>query len=127
MGTSSALLPFIGQQSGTDAPYGGHAAGPSWRDIIQFTESASGAFGVAFGELRETMAAVGSTKVSQRTAAHGSVTRFGASHLHKVGNLSAAPAVSVHAYSPPLAAMRRYEMTASGLALVRTDRAGLDW
>ena len=160
MGTSSVLLPFIGQQSGTDAPCGGHAAGPSWRDIIQFTEgdrwfhrlalaedyeiwllswlpgqqtgfhdhgSASGAFGVAFGELRETMAAVGSTKVGQRTAAHGSVTRFGASHLHNVGNLSAAPAVSVHAYSPPLAAMRRYEMTASGLALVRTDWAGLDW
>jgi hypothetical protein len=35
--------------------------------------------------------------------------------------------VSVHAYSPPLTAMRRYEMAPSGLVQVRTDVAEEDW
>ena len=88
---------------------------------------ASGAFTVASGELRETLAAPGSSRVRRRAAGQGSVTRFGGQHLHDVGNVSAAPAISVHAYSPPLSAMRRYQMTRSGLALLRTDRAELDW
>lgn len=89
--------------------------------------NAAGAFAVAQGELRETLAAAGRRPVRQRTAAAGSVTSFGARHLHDVSNVTADPAVSVHAYSPPLAAMRRFEMTDSGLALVRTDRAEVDW
>jgi|SRR5271165_2206265 len=88
---------------------------------------ASGAFAVAQGELRETVAAARRTQVRRRTAATGSVTTFGGRHLHDVGNVAAAPAVSVHAYSPPLSAMRRYAMTSAGLALVRTERAELDW
>jgi Cysteine dioxygenase type I len=55
------------------------------------------------------------------------VTSLGGRHLHDVGNDAADPAVSVHAYSPPLSAMRRYEMTSAGQALVRTERAELDW
>ncbi|HEY2312504.1 MAG TPA: cysteine dioxygenase family protein [Streptosporangiaceae bacterium] len=89
--------------------------------------SASGAFAVAHGELREALASLGRSRVRHRTAVAGSVTSFGGRHLHDVGNISAAPAVSVHAYSPPLSAMRRYEMTSSGLVLVRTERAELDW
>jgi predicted metal-dependent enzyme (double-stranded beta helix superfamily) len=88
---------------------------------------ASGAFAVARGELRETLASAGRSQVRHRAAREGSVTRFGGRHLHDVGNVGPAAAVSVHAYSPPLSAMRRYEMTSSGLALVRTDRAELDW
>jgi predicted metal-dependent enzyme (double-stranded beta helix superfamily) len=88
---------------------------------------ASGAFAVALGELRETLGTPGGRRVRHRTASSGSVTRFGGRHLHDVGNVAAKPAVSVHSYSPPLSAMRRYEMTAAGLALVRTDRAELDW
>lgn len=88
---------------------------------------ACGAFGVAQGELRETLARPGSNEMRYRSAPAGSVTSFGASHLHDVSNAAAVPAVSVHAYSPPLTAMRRYEMTAAGLALVGTDRAELDW
>ena len=88
---------------------------------------ARGAFAVAQGELRETLAWPGSTRVRHRCASAGSVTRFGGRHLHDVSNVTASPAVSVHAYSPPLTAMRRYEMTATGLAQVRTDRAELDW
>jgi hypothetical protein len=88
---------------------------------------ARGAFAVAEGELRESLGRPGSSHVQCRRAPAGSVTRFGAQHLHDVGNASAVPAISVHAYSPPLTAMRRYEMTAAGLAVVRTDRAELDW
>ena len=88
---------------------------------------AFGAFAVLRGELRESLATAGRRRVRQRTARPGRVTTFGARHLHDVGNESAAPAVSVHAYSPPLTAMRRYEMAPSGLALVRTDLAEQDW
>lgn len=88
---------------------------------------ASGAFAVAQGELRETLAAPGRRRVRYRNAAAGTLTRFGSRHVHDVGNIAAGAAVSVHAYSPPLSAMRRYEMTASGLVLVRTDCAELQW
>jgi len=89
--------------------------------------NASGAFAVAQGELRETLAAVGSRRLQHRTAGLDSVTSFGRRHVHEVTNASATRAVSVHAYPPPLSAMRRYELTASGLTLSRTDRAELDW
>jgi hypothetical protein len=88
---------------------------------------ACGAFVVAQGELRETLAAVGSRRVRHRPAGLGTVTTFGGRHLHEVGNGVTSPSVSVHAYSPPLTAMRRYEMTGSGLKLAGTDRAELDW
>jgi predicted metal-dependent enzyme (double-stranded beta helix superfamily) len=88
---------------------------------------ASGAFAVAQGELRESLAAPARHHLRHRTAVAGSVTSFGAEHLHEVSNVAAAPAISVHAYSPPLTAMRRYEMRESGLALVGTDRAEINW
>ena len=88
---------------------------------------ARGAFAVAQGELHESLARPGRNRVRNRCAPAGSVTTFGAQHLHDVSNASTAPAISVHAYSPALTAMRRYEMTAAGLTLVRTERAELDW
>jgi hypothetical protein len=88
---------------------------------------ASGAFAVAQGDLYETLAWPGSSRLRHRTAPAGAVTSFGGEHVHEVGNLGPAPAVSVHAYSPPLSAMRRYEFAGSGLTLVRTDRAEVDW
>jgi predicted metal-dependent enzyme (double-stranded beta helix superfamily) len=88
---------------------------------------ARGAFAVAHGELNEALASAGRRRIRHRVAREGSVTSFGGHHLHDVSNASATPAVSVHAYSPPLSAMRRYEMTTSGLVLVRTERAELDW
>ena len=88
---------------------------------------ARGAFAVAQGELRESLAQPGRNRVRNRCASAGSVTTFGARHLHDVSNAATAPAISVHAYSPPLTAMRRYEMTAAGLTLTGTDRAELDW
>jgi predicted metal-dependent enzyme (double-stranded beta helix superfamily) len=88
---------------------------------------ADGAFAVAQGELQESLAAPDRSQVRHRTAAAGSVTRFGGRHLHDVSNVAAAPAISVHAYSPPLTAMRRYEITASGLVLVGIQTAEADW
>jgi hypothetical protein len=55
------------------------------------------------------------------------VTSFGGRHLHDVSNVGATPAVSVHAYSPPLTAMRRYEMAPSGLVMVGTERSEINW
>jgi hypothetical protein len=88
---------------------------------------AAGAFAVAQGSVLETLAQPGSRHIRARLAAEGTVRMFGAGHLHDVGNVSRVPAVSVHAYSPPLTAMRRYDMTETGLTFVRTDQAELDW
>jgi hypothetical protein len=88
---------------------------------------ASGAFAVADGELLERTARVGQTAASGRRVATGLVRSFGRSYLHDVQNVAAAPAVSVHAYSPPLTLMRRYAMTASGLALTGREAAGGGW
>ena len=41
----------------------------------------------------------------------GQVRSFGVRFIHHVVNHSSAPAVSVHAYSPPLPPMRRYALT----------------
>jgi predicted metal-dependent enzyme (double-stranded beta helix superfamily) len=88
---------------------------------------AHGAFAVADGELRETLATPGGRRIVERVARHRSLTRFGGRHLHDVGNVTLEPAVSVHVYSPPLSDMRRYQMTAAGLELTGTDRAEQDW
>jgi predicted metal-dependent enzyme (double-stranded beta helix superfamily) len=88
---------------------------------------AAGAFAVAQGEILETLASPGRRQLRYSPATAGTVRTFGREHLHDMSNAMATPAISVHAYSPPLTAMRRYEMTPSGLMLVRTDHAELDW
>jgi hypothetical protein len=88
---------------------------------------AVGAFAVADGKLLESTATVGSAAVRSRQLRAGAVRSFGAAHLHDVRNAAGAPAVSVHAYSPPLSAMRQYEMTASGLTLTGTETADEGW
>jgi Cysteine dioxygenase type I len=88
---------------------------------------AVGAFAVAGGELRESTAQVGRGEISSRALSAGSVRSFGANYLHDVSNASVRPAVSVHAYSPPLSLMRRYEMTGSGLVLAGTETADEGW
>src|SRR5580698_7951104 len=74
---------------------------------------ASGAFTVALGTLLES-----------RPVGAGGVRSFGPRYIHNVRNASAASvAVSVHAYSPPMSAMTRYEMTQSGLVTLGTEAA----
>src|SRR6266567_8388025 len=74
---------------------------------------AAGAFAVADGELRERAAAVGRPWIRSRDVPAGRWRSFGSRHVHDVRNVSARPAVSIHAYSPPLSARRRYEMTST--------------
>jgi Cysteine dioxygenase type I len=88
--------------------------------------SAAGAFAVAQGRVRERTV-TGSGQVRQRTVSPDRVRSFGSRHVHDVVNAFAGPAVTVHAYSPPLTAMRRYELTASGLVHTATERAEQDW
>ena len=80
-----------------------------------------GAFAVGRGELQEHTVRGGG--VSVRTVTSGACRSFGPRFIHHVVNNSAGPAVSVHAYSPPLPEMRRYELTAGGLRYTGTEPA----
>ena len=88
---------------------------------------AAGAFAVAAGQVRErTVAAAQRPLVRDLTVARGSVRTFGPHYTHDVVNVFAEPAVTVHAYSPPLTAMRRFELTGSGLVQTGTEMEE-DW
>jgi predicted metal-dependent enzyme (double-stranded beta helix superfamily) len=87
----------------------------------------SGAFTVVQGELRERTPAAGRTSLATSAFASGRIRSFGPRHVHEVVNESAVPAVSIHAYSPPLSGMRRYELTQSGLVLAAVETAGERW
>ena len=87
---------------------------------------ANGAFGVVWGELDEHVIARGGA-VGANPVAPGTVRSFGPRHVHDVRNSSAGSvAVSVHAYSPPLSAMTRYDLTPGGLVPIRTEGTD-DW
>jgi predicted metal-dependent enzyme (double-stranded beta helix superfamily) len=77
--------------------------------------SSAGAFAVARGDLLERAAPGGRPEASGRVLAAGSVRSFGAAYVHDVRNDSALPAISIHAYSPPLLTMRRYEVASGGV------------
>jgi len=88
---------------------------------------AAGAFAVAEGQVRERTVATGQRPlVRNLTVARGSVRTFGPHYTHDVMNVSAEPALTVHAYSPPLTAMRRFELTESGLVQTGTEMEQ-DW
>ena len=87
----------------------------------------SGAFAVVAGELRERTPAARRPQPASAAFPAGRARSFGPRHVHEVVNESAAPAVSIHAYSPPLAGMRRYELTRSGLVLAAVEAAGERW
>ena len=53
----------------------------------------------------------------------GEVRTFGPWYVHDVINASVQPAVSVHAYSPPLTSMRRFEFGPAGLERVTMETA----
>jgi quercetin dioxygenase-like cupin family protein len=79
-----------------------------------------GAFTVVLGSLEEREP--GET----RTVDAGGSWAFGPDYVHDVRNVSDAPAVSVHVYSPPLSTMTRYEQTAEGLVTVAVEQTE-DW
>lgn len=70
----------------------------------------TGAFAVAFGALKEHRPDTRPLRVGP-----GQVRAFGPHDVHDVRNASTAPAVSIHAYSPPLSIMNRYELADAGL------------
>ncbi len=69
----------------------------------------SGAFSVLSGTLTEAVVSGRSTLRDHGRAAGDSVG-FGPHYVHDVRNLSDAPAVSVHVYSPPLTTMTFYDL-----------------
>jgi predicted metal-dependent enzyme (double-stranded beta helix superfamily) len=77
--------------------------------------NSAGAFAVTRGELLERGAPGGRPEPSGRVLDAGCVRSFDAAHVHDVRNDSALPAVSIHAYSPPLLTMRRYESVSGGV------------
>jgi predicted metal-dependent enzyme (double-stranded beta helix superfamily) len=87
----------------------------------------AGAFAVALGGLQEHTVRASSGWIREatvRTVVAGMVRSMGPRVVHHVVNRSAGPAVSVHAYSPPLPQMRRYELTPAGLRYTGTEPAG---
>jgi predicted metal-dependent enzyme (double-stranded beta helix superfamily) len=87
----------------------------------------AGAFGVVWGTLDECVPARGGAGALVSQVAAGEVRAFGPRHVHDVRNSAASSvAVSVHAYSPPLSAMTRYDLAAGGLVVAGVEGAG-DW
>jgi predicted metal-dependent enzyme (double-stranded beta helix superfamily) len=86
----------------------------------------AGAFAVVWGTLLEWRVAgpVQAGPVLVRPVRAGGARSFGPRYIHDVRNAAAAAvAVSVHAYSPPLPAMTRYELTPAGLVRRDTEAA----
>jgi predicted metal-dependent enzyme (double-stranded beta helix superfamily) len=76
----------------------------------------AGAVAVAAGTVREERLALGRS-VDQpiaRMAEAGSSFSFGAADIHRVLHAGAGPAVTVHAYSPPLVRMGSYTVEPTG-------------
>jgi predicted metal-dependent enzyme (double-stranded beta helix superfamily) len=87
----------------------------------------SGAFGVVWGELDENVTSRRGAKPKATRVTAGVVRSFGPHYVHDVTNsATGSVAVSVHAYSPPLSAMTRYNLTSGGLAVAGTEGTG-DW
>jgi predicted metal-dependent enzyme (double-stranded beta helix superfamily) len=84
----------------------------------------AGAFTVVQGCLRERAAPGGRPEPAGATLLPGSVRWFGPRYIHDVGNESAAPAISVHAYSPPLTTMDRFAVSGGRLVRAAAEMAG---
>jgi len=103
---------------------------------------ANGAFSVVWGTLDECVVPRSggvsdgvsdgvsggvSSGVEVRSVGPGVVRWFGPHYIHDVRNTSKdSVAVSIHAYSPPLVAMTRYDLTPGGLVAATTETQD-DW
>ncbi|QGG40260.1 cysteine dioxygenase [Aeromicrobium yanjiei] len=75
----------------------------------------SGAFTVVSGELSETVWTPGAQVLTEAARRAGDSVVFGGRYVHDVRNVRQQTAVSVHAYSPPLALMSYYDVDGGGL------------
>jgi predicted metal-dependent enzyme (double-stranded beta helix superfamily) len=85
----------------------------------------AGAFTVVWGTLMERRVVGGilTGQVLAKPVGAGGSRAFGPRYIHDLGNAAASVVtVSVHAYSPPLPRMTRYELTPAGL--VRRETVG---
>jgi predicted metal-dependent enzyme (double-stranded beta helix superfamily) len=73
----------------------------------------AGAVAVVAGAVAEDRLALGGPPVT-RTVAAGETFHFTAADIHRVRHTGATPAVTIHAYSPPLWRMGAYEVLAGG-------------
>jgi predicted metal-dependent enzyme (double-stranded beta helix superfamily) len=87
---------------------------------------ANGAFAVALGTLAEHRIQ-DARDVETGLTRGDKARRFGPGYIHDVRNESAAPAVSVHVYSPPLTAMRRYDLDQDGKLVPLATENAEDW
>jgi predicted metal-dependent enzyme (double-stranded beta helix superfamily) len=74
------------------------------------------AVGIASGVVCEQRLAVGGPPVAHEYTA-GDVVTIAPSAIHRIMHAGAAPAVTVHAYSPPLGRMGQYEVATDGTLL----------
>ena len=84
----------------------------------------AGAFAVVWGTLveRRVVGGVATGQVLAKPVGAGGSRSFGPRYIHDVRNaMPSAVAVSVHAYSPPLPQMTRYELTPGGLVKLATE------
>ena len=72
-----------------------------------------GAVAVVQGEVAEDRLALGGPPVT-RTFGEGEAFNFSAADIHRVRHTGARPAVTIHAYSPPLWRMGAYEVLENG-------------
>jgi mannose-6-phosphate isomerase-like protein (cupin superfamily) len=83
----------------------------------------AGALTVLSGTLTESVPsgyADGRVRIRDIERSSGDCTAFGRHHIHDVRNTGTEPAVSVHAYSPPLSSMTFYDVSAGDLTVVGT-------
>ena len=73
----------------------------------------AGAVAVAAGAVREERLVLGGAPAA-RTARAGEAFTFGPADIHRVSHAGGEPAVTIHAYSPPLWRMGAYEVVSTG-------------
>jgi predicted metal-dependent enzyme (double-stranded beta helix superfamily) len=77
-------------------------------------DNSSGAVAVAAGRLRDERLAVGPSAPA-KTYTRGQSFDFGPSDIHRMSHAGGGPAISIHAYSPPLKAMGAYLIEPDGV------------
>jgi hypothetical protein len=74
----------------------------------------SGVFAVTAGALAERYRGADAVSIASRTFEVGQHGTFGPNHIHDVLHVNGRPAVSVHAYSPPLTGLTFYDRSEFG-------------
>lgn len=88
----------------------------------------SGGYAVTRGALVENYRRQDGVSIATRHIDDGQHGHFGPEHVHDVSHAKGRPAVSVHAYSPPLTKLTMYEPTEFGFVateVVPDDQRGL--